>query len=971
MHSLPDKPSGNHNSNPRRTYLAAAFTLFFVLTSAALVQPHGDPALQSRPWSDVRRWLVPIESNPGADRPALKGTINAVTSIAGTGQLWAVGNGGLILHSADWGWTLIQQHPRVPSSDAVTGQKRAWLSLSVVQAFEKPPEKRPDDVQKNAGVSNVEPDEQSGFRTAGSQSGGTEGLSASHSATKVAALPPNKTIPHAVPRPAQTPVARAELTDDLVAIRMSDAKNGIATGRYNSELVTTDGGETWQFKNRTRSKRYEAQQQIVMQTPTRARLRSLYYEPGSRRGWAAGDQGVILYTEDGGSSWMPQTRIPEQQGTCTRLPAPWYYLLTFPLIGLLLSRASRPLPPREERQMVEGVLTSDAPLDAKSPDTMDFGRMARGLSRFIRHEKTTPPLTIAIDGEWGSGKSSLMNLLRADLERFDFRPVWFNAWHHQGEEHLLAALLESIRTEATPPWWRPDNWVFRMRLLRIRGLRNWLPVLLLSCMRCFRPGRDRRSARRGSDRRRKSTRGTHPHNLDFSKALESLPKSTPTLAFLATVLSMIAAFWRGLTAFGVSPSRMLASVSTNARMRDLKVQTGFRQKFAQEFRDVTDALGARSLMIFIDDIDRCSPQNVLTVLEAINFLVTSGGCFIVIGMARDMVERAVGLQFAAVAEEMADDGVDHPTREQRRERRLRFARQYLDKLINIEIPLPAPTDEQARRLLLERKSVEPERSQVITALDWSRGMASRFAPLLFAAASVLAGVWLGNYLAPGPSRGAPSIASAGVPNTGAETPQRTSPQPATTEDLRNVPKSPTPKLMKAAEPSSGAKWLMVIGGVLLIGFAVWKLREPPGLVVYDSREFQEAIHAWCDVVRTRQNTPRSLKRFMNRVRYLAMHQMPLDEARDAGQPVPEKGPPDCMRESILVALSALHYVSPSLLARTHEFKAAQDDVIGRAIAEHIKDNFPWPPSPADLKLFYSVLPSVRTTDARSKASGAM
>ena len=91
---------------------------------------------------------------------------------------------------------------------------------------------------------------------------------------------------------------------------------------------------------------------------------------------------------------------------------------------------------------------------------------------------------------------------------------------------------------------------------------------------------------------------------------------------------------------------------------------------------------------------------------------------------------------------------------------------------------------------------------------------------------------------------------------------------------------PIPKLVKPPDPSDGAKWLMVIGGVLLAGFAVWKLREPPGLVVYDSREFQEAVDAWCDVVRTRQNTPRSLKRFMNRVRYLAMHQMP-PEPRDS------------------------------------------------------------------------------------------
>ena len=405
-------------------------------------------------------------------------------------------------------------------------------------------------------------------------------------------------------------------------------------------------------------------------------------------------------------------------------------------------RASKPLPPREERQMVEGVLTSDAPLDAKAPDTMDFGRMARGLSRFIRHEKTTPPLTIAIDGEWGSGKSSLMNLLRADLERFDFRPVWFNAWHHQGEEHLLAALLESIRTEATPPWWRPDNWIFRFRLLRIRGVRNWLPVLLLLCVLS---GLTATILLRGGDQIAIASLAEHVRNLDFAKAVEYLPKSTPTLAFLATALSMLAAFWRGLTAFGVSPAKMLASVSSNARMRDLKVQTGFRQKFAQEFCDVTEALGSRSLIIFIDDIDRCSPENVLTVLEAVNFLASSGGCFIVIGMARSMVERAVGLQFAAVAEEMADDGLERPTREQRRERRLRFARQYLDKLINIEIPLPEPTDEQARRLLLERKSVEPEQAPAAIALGWIQATTRQCAPLLLAAASVLAGVWMGSY----------------------------------------------------------------------------------------------------------------------------------------------------------------------------------------------------------------------------------
>ena len=85
----------------------------------------------------------------------------------------------------------------------------------------------------------------------------------------------------------------------------------------------------------------------------------------------------------------------------------------------------------------------------------------------------------------------------------------------------------------------------------------------------------------------------------------------------------------------------------------------------------------------------------------------------------------------------------------------------------------------------------------------------------------------------------------------------------------------------------------------------------------------------------------------------------------------EDQPFHAMRESMLVALSALHYLNPSLIGRTRELKAADDDVIGRAIAEHIRDSFPWPPSQEDLNRFYSVLPSIRLNDTRSKATGAV
>jgi hypothetical protein len=50
------------------------------------------------------------------------------------------------------------------------------------------------------------------------------------------------------------------------------------------------------------------------------------------------------------------------------------------------------------------------------------------------------------------------------------------------------------------------------------------------------------------------------------------------------------------------------------------------------------------------------------------------------------------------------------------------------------------------------------------------------------------------------------------------------------------------------------------------------LTRRPDLVVKDSPTFAEALRGWQPVVALRHPTPRSLKRFKNRLRYLAMRQ---------------------------------------------------------------------------------------------------
>src|SRR5262249_5178807 len=162
--------------------------------------------------------------------------------------------------------------------------------------------------------------------------------------------------------------------------------------------------------------------------------------------------------------------------------------------------------------------------------------------------------------EWGSGKSSLMNLLRGDLERFGFRPVWFNAWHHQKEEHLLASLLETVRTRAIPPWWRPEGAIFRYKLLKIRWLRFWPVVTFLLIGFCFSLGYIQ-SHDIQWDSMRKITESI-PTSLDAllkritgesGKISESKTADShiPWLAFLLSSTGLLISLWKGLKGFGV------------------------------------------------------------------------------------------------------------------------------------------------------------------------------------------------------------------------------------------------------------------------------------------------------------------------------------------------------------------------------------------------------------------------------------
>ena len=80
------------------------------------------------------------------------------------------------------------------------------------------------------------------------------------------------------------------------------------------------------------------------------------------------------------------------------------------------------------------VFLTDQPLTTKSElDDPKFGHreIAKALVKSI--EKCPTPFTIGLFGKWGSGKSSIANLLKKDLEKKNIPVAIFDVWKHQGD----------------------------------------------------------------------------------------------------------------------------------------------------------------------------------------------------------------------------------------------------------------------------------------------------------------------------------------------------------------------------------------------------------------------------------------------------------------------------------------------------------------------------------------------------------
>ena len=90
----------------------------------------------------------------------------------------------------------------------------------------------------------------------------------------------------------------------------------------------------------------------------------------------------------------------------------------------------------------------DVPREHSQADLFGIQAYQNALIKYIR--LTDTPITIALQGEWGSGKTSLMNLLRyhlCDVDSAPYFPIWINTWQYslmKTPQQAIMSILEGI-----------------------------------------------------------------------------------------------------------------------------------------------------------------------------------------------------------------------------------------------------------------------------------------------------------------------------------------------------------------------------------------------------------------------------------------------------------------------------------------------------------------------------------------------
>ncbi|MFG2794062.1 P-loop NTPase fold protein [Streptomyces sp. NPDC048419] len=287
----------------------------------------------------------------------------------------------------------------------------------------------------------------------------------------------------------------------------------------------------------------------------------------------------------------------------------------------------------------------------------------------------------------------------------DWRPtVWFNPWMHQNGEQIWAGLAHEIISQVTARMRPTDREAFWLELnlrrvdadlLRRRIHRALLDRLVPLAIGLVIAG----LAAAVAFLARSFVPGASDWLQQAGKALLGGGAAVTALAGVART----ATFWRervagSLTKLVHQPDYAQTWKQLTANLvRDPGYQDrlGLLYLTQTDMRQVLDLVATkdRPVVVFVDDLDRCSPGAVAQVIEAINLFLAGQfpNCIFVVAMEPEMVAAHIEVAYGPLVEALT--GEDYWGEAGK------LGWRFLDKIIQLPVSLPSLRSDQASQFL--------------------------------------------------------------------------------------------------------------------------------------------------------------------------------------------------------------------------------------------------------------------------------
>ncbi|MDI3320185.1 KAP family P-loop NTPase fold protein [Pinibacter soli] len=350
-------------------------------------------------------------------------------------------------------------------------------------------------------------------------------------------------------------------------------------------------------------------------------------------------------------------------------------------------------------------LAADKPLEYDQIKNKDTKAAIDAMVDVIKNRNTPLPMTIAINGAWGSGKSTIMNCIREKLDGDDqerFITTWFNAWHQQTESSLLDAFLLKVINRYEKPFYKKNGLKARLAFVRFRAqlavsrFIKWpfytqalsgfaLGFLIVSVLIII------INLYGWVDSPVLENAG--PLNINLTYFF----KDNHFTSIIAIVIPILSFF------FLKSESNPTIGAFLNVMYKKTflveveKNTPDLREKFRAQYWEIMEAVGDRVLVVFIDDMDRVNGDKIFEMLEAINFIgdITSRPddqesnslkTVFVLGLYIDQVAEHLGI---FLQKENAYKNEEPFSREEAKT----LGKRYIEKMVQLNVPVPLTKDD--------------------------------------------------------------------------------------------------------------------------------------------------------------------------------------------------------------------------------------------------------------------------------------